>query len=265
MKLPIHQIDAFTGEVFRGNPAAVCPLERWLPDATMQSIAAENNLAETAFFAPRAADTAPAADYDLRWFTPEAEVDLCGHATLASAFVVFTVLGGARETVRFHTRSGVLVVRRDGESLVMDFPSRPPVACDPPLGLAEALGHAPREVWKARDLMAVYDTEDEVRALAPDFQAVRALGVFGVIATAPGREADFVSRFFAPLMGVPEDPATGSSHCTLTPYWAKRLGRPRLRARQVSARGGELECEDLGDRVAIGGRAVKYLEGTIEI
>jgi predicted PhzF superfamily epimerase YddE/YHI9 len=265
MKLPIYQVDAFAGGVFHGNPAAICPLERWLPDVTMQSIAAENNLAETAFFVPRPAGGRPAADYDLRWFTPEAEVDLCGHATLASAFVLFTSRGRASSTVAFHTRSGLLVVRRDGEALAMDFPSRPPVACEAPGGLVEALGRAPREVWKSRDLMAVYDSEDEVQSLAPNFQAIRALGVFGIIATAPGRDVDFVSRFFAPLMGVPEDPATGSSHCTLTPYWAKRLGKSRLRARQISARVGEMLCEDLGERVAIAGRAVLYLEGTITV
>jgi len=264
MRLPIYQVDAFASEVFHGNPAAVCPLERWLPEATMQSIAAENNLAETAFFVPRHGG-APDGDYDLRWFTPEAEVDLCGHATLASAFVVFTALDRAREAVTFHTRSGPLVVRRDGEALAMDFPARPPVACEAPMGLVAALGRAPLEVWKSRDVMAVYESEDAVRSLAPSFDGVRALGVFGIIATAPGRDVDFVSRFFAPLMGVPEDPATGSSHCTLTPYWAKRLGKSRLRARQVSARVGELLCEDLGERVAIAGRAVQYLEGTIEV
>src|SRR5690349_6123847 len=188
MRLPIYQIDAFASAVFRGNPAAVCPLERWLPDATMQSIGAENNLAETAFFVPRPASATPAADYDLRWFTPESEVDLCGHATLASAFVVFTRMDGARDSVSFHTRSGLLVVRRDGEALAMDFPSRPPHPCPPPAGLAEALGKAPREVGKARDLMAVYDSEDEVRDLVPDSRAIRALEVFGVIATAPGRD-----------------------------------------------------------------------------
>jgi len=265
MRLPIYQVDAFASAVFRGNPAAVCPLDRWLPDATMQSIGAENNLAETAFFVPRPAGASPAADYDLRWFTPEAEVDLCGHATLASAFVVFTRMDDARASVSFHTRSGPLIVRRDGEALAMDFPSRPPDPCPAPAGLAEALGRAPREVGKSRDLMAVYDSEDEVRSLAPDFQAIRALGVFGIIATAPGRDVDFVSRFFAPLMGVPEDPATGSSHCTLTPYWAKRLGKSRLRARQISSRVGDMECEDRGDRVSIAGRAVLYLEGTIEV
>jgi PhzF family phenazine biosynthesis protein len=270
MRLPLYQVDAFASEVFRGNPAAVCPLERWLPEATMQSIAAENNLAETAFFVRRDGGAGAAGqtgtDYDLRWFTPVAEIDLCGHATLASAFVVFTALEPAREAVTFHTKSGPLTVRRDGESLAMDFPSRPPSRCETPAGLAAALGKEPCEVWKSRDLMAVFETEDEVRALAPSFDRIRALGVHAVIVTAPGsREVDFVSRFFAPLVGVPEDPVTGSAHCTLIPYWAKRLGKSRLRARQVSARGGELLCEDLGARVSIAGHAVKYLEGTIEV
>ena len=262
MKIPIYQIDAFAPAVFAGNPAAVCPLGRWLPEATMQSVAAENNLAETAFFVPRGGGP----DYDLRWFTPEAEVDLCGHATLASAFVVFQVLDPKLQSVTFHTRSGPLTVGRDGDRLTMDFPSRPPERCESPAGLVEALGATPAEVWKSsRDLMAVFAGEDDVRGLRPSSDKVRSLGVFGVIATAPGREVDFVSRFFAPLVGVPEDPATGSSHCTLTPYWAKRLGRRRLHARQLSARGGEMWCEDRGDRVAIAGRAVKYLEGSIDV
>jgi len=271
MRLPLYQIDAFANAVFSGNPAGVCPLERWLPDATMQSIAAENNVAETAFFVPRPrAAGGPAAstggiDYDLRWFSPETEIDLCGHATLASGYVVFTALDPARQDVTFHTRSGPLTVRRDGDDLSMDFPARPPERCDAHAELSAALGATPREVWKSRDLMAVFDAEADVRALAPSFDGIRALGVFGVIATAPGRDVDFVSRFFAPLQGVPEDPATGSAHCTLTPYWAKRLGRPRLRARQISARVGELRCEDRGERVTIAGRAVKYLEGTIEV
>ena len=263
MKLPIYQVDAFAESVFKGNPAALCPLERWLPDATMQSIAAENNLAETAFFVPRAGAE---AEYDLRWFTPEIEMDLCGHATLASAFIVFTVLALAQRAVTFHTRSGPLTVKRDGERLKMDFPSRPPVPCEAPAGLTEALGGAPREVLKSRDLLAVFETEAEVRALKPAFDRIRALGVHAVIVTAPGSgEVDFVSRFFAPSVGVPEDPVTGSAHCTLIPYWAKRLGKPTLHARQVSARGGDLWCEDLGERVTMAGRAVKYLEGTIEV
>ena len=265
MKLPLYQIDAFASEVFHGNPAGVCPLERWLPDATMQSIAAENNLAETAFYVPRSGGDAAGGDYDLRWFTPAVEMDLCGHATLASAFIVFAASNGTRDAVTFHTRSGTLTVRRDGERLAMDFPARPPVPCAAPPGLAEALGRAPREVGKARDLLAVFDAEDEVRSLAPSFDRILALGVHALIVTAPGRDVDFVSRFFAPLVGVPEDPVTGSAHCTLIPYWAKRLGKDRLRARQVSARGGELECESLGERVSIAGRAVKYLEGTIEV
>lgn len=264
MKIPMFQIDAFARSVFSGNPAGVCPLERWLPEATMQAIAAENNQAETAFFVPRAPG-GPATDYDLRWFTPENEVDLCGHATLASGFLVFTGLQPGRTDVTFHTKSGPLTVRQAGEDLSMDFPSRPPERIEPPVDLGAALGATAREVWKSRDLMAVFDSEQDVRALKPSFDAIRALDTFGVIATAPGTEVDFVSRFFAPLQGVPEDPATGSSHCTLTPYWAKRLGRPKLRARQISKRVGEFTCEDRGDRVTIAGRAVKYLEGVIEV
>ena len=262
MKLPLYWIDAFTPTVFAGNPAAVCPLERWLPDATMQSIAAENNLAETAFFVPSAS---AAGDFDLRWFTPEAEIDLCGHATLASGHLVLTRLDPRRDSVRFHTKSGPLTVARAGEALSMDFPARAPDRCPEPEGLSAALGATPKEVWRSRDLMAVFETQEDVRGLKPSFDGIRALGVFGVIATAPGRDVDFVSRFFAPLMGVPEDPVTGSAHCTLVPYWAKRLGRSRLRARQISPRGGELDCEHRGERVTLAGRAVQYLEGTIEV
>lgn len=235
MKLPMYVIDAFATSVFSGNPAGVCPLERWIPDATMQSIAAENNQAETAFFVPRA----PAGrdtDYDLRWFSPETEIDLCGHATLASGFLIFTSLDPSRRDVTFHTKSGPLTVRRAGEDLAMDFPSRPPVPCEAPAQLAAGLGAVPREVWKSRDLMAVFDSEEEIRALTPSFDAIRKVDAFGIVATAPGDEVDFVSRFFAPLQGVPEDPATGSSHCTLTPYWAKRLGRPKLGPPALQAR-----------------------------
>ncbi|HKQ59082.1 MAG TPA: PhzF family phenazine biosynthesis protein [Candidatus Eisenbacteria bacterium] len=265
MKVPLYQIDAFTDTVFKGNPAAVCPLDRWLPDASMQSIAAENNLAETAFFVPRPAANGAPRDYDLRWFTPEAEIDLCGHATLASAYLVFTVLEPGRDSVTFHSQSGPLTVARAGGRLAMDFPSRPPVPIAAPAGLIEALGATPREVGKARDILAVFESEDQVRALKPAFDGIRALGVFGVIVTAPGRDVDFVSRFFAPLMGVPEDPVTGSSHCTLVPYWAKRLGKRALHARQISPRGGDLWCEDRGDRVLLAGHAVQYLEGAIEV
>ena len=259
MRLPIYQIDAFASAVFRGNPAAVCPLERWLPEQTMQSIAAENNVAETAFFVPR-----NGGEYDIRWFSPEVEIDLCGHATLASGLVVLTRIDPARESLIFHSRSGPLTVHRAGELLALDFPARPPERCEAD-GLAEALGAPPREIWKSRDLMAVYDSEEAVRALAPSFDRIRALDAFGVIATAPGKDVDFVSRFFAPRQGVPEDPATGSSHCTLVPYWSRILGRKTLRARQLSARVGDFFCEDRGERVRIAGQVVPYLEGTIEV
>jgi PhzF family phenazine biosynthesis protein len=257
VRIPLYQIDAFTGRLFAGNPAAVCPLKEWLEDQQLQAIAVENNLSETAFFVP-CGDA-----YQLRWFTPAVEVDLCGHATLASAFVILNYLDPRREAVRFETRSGELIVRRDGELLSMDFPARAPSRCEIPSDLVEALGAAPCEVWEARDYLAVYHAEEEIRALAPDLRALVAVGHFAVIVTAPGLEADFVSRFFAPAAGVPEDPVTGSAHCTLVPYWARRLGKTQLHARQVSARGGELWCEHRGDRVTIAGRAVRYLEGTI--
>jgi predicted PhzF superfamily epimerase YddE/YHI9 len=259
MELRIFQVDAFASRVFVGNPAAVMPLEAWLDDATLQSIAVENNLSETAFLVRHG------PDYDLRWFTPGFEIDLCGHATLASAFIVFTQLEPLREAVTFHTRSGPLVVTRDGDRLVMDFPSRPPVACDTPEGLVRGLGRAPLQTLRSRDLLAVFEREEDVLALRPDMQAIEALGVVGVIATAPGRDVDFVSRFFAPGAGVPEDPVTGSAHCTLVPYWSQRLGKPKLHARQVSARGGELFCEDRGARVTLAGHAVLFLEGVVRL
>ena len=259
MKLHCFFIDAFSDRPFHGNPAGVCPLERWLPDATLQAIAAENNLAETAFFVPRG------EAFDLRWFSPTVEVDLCGHATLASAFVLGRILGDARERLTFHSKGGVLHVTRDGDWLALDFPARAPEPCAIPEALIRGLGATPREVLRARDYLAAFGSEHEVRALAPDFAALATLDAFGVIVTAPGETADFVSRFFAPRVGINEDPATGSSHCTLIPYWAKRLGKRRLDALQVSARGGEFRCEDRGDRVSIGGRAVRYLEGAIEV
>ena len=293
MKIPCCHVDAFTGAMFGGNPAAVCPLAAWLPDALLQNIAAENNLSETAFLVPHG------EDYDLRWFTPTIEVDLCGHATLAAAFVLSTVLNVRANPIRFHSRSGVLSVAREaGGELTLDFPSRPPAPCAPPEALARGLGTRPAEVSKARDYLAVFASEAEVRALRPDFTALKTLDCLGIIATAPGlrraevrketlrsvgdgtrsgvedhpasatqagSDCDFVSRFFAPGAGVDEDPVTGSSHCTLIPYWAKRLGKTKLFARQVSRRGGELFCELAGDRVRIGGKAVLYLRGEIEI
>jgi PhzF family phenazine biosynthesis protein len=257
MRLPIYQIDAFAGELFRGNPAAVCPVEEWLEDGVLQAIAAENNLSETAFIRRRG------EEYDLRWFTPVTEVDLCGHATLASAFVVFQYLEPGWAAVRFRTRSGVLTVTREEELLTLDFPPLPAVPCEAPEALVRGLGTRPVEALKARDYMAVYEAEEEVRALRPDMEMLKRLDCLGVIATAPGRTVDFVSRFFAPGAGIPEDSVTGSAHCTLTPYWAERLGKSRLHAVQVSARGGELLCEVRGGRVFITGRGVRYLEGTI--
>ncbi len=261
MRLPIYQIDAFASAVFKGNPAAVVPLESWLPDATLQAIAMENNLAETAFFV-REGDA-----WRLRWFTPSVEVDLCGHATLATAHLMFTRLLPGSDRVRFETRSGRLEVTRIGERLTLDFPAQPAKLADETAVafVADALGARPQAVLAAMDYMAVFATESEVAALQPDMGRLARLDRRGMIVTAPGRQCDFVSRFFAPRVGIPEDPVTGSAHCTLTPYWAERLGKRSLAARQISPRGGELFCEDRGERVAIAGNAVLYLEGTIQI
>jgi len=260
MQLPLYQVDAFAGRVFAGNPAAVCPLEAWLPEETMQAIAEENNLAETAFFVPRG------EDFDIRWFTPVREIDLAGHPTLATAHVICTELAPGREQVRFHTRIGdELVVARRGDRYEMDFPARPPAPREGLGDVAGALGAEPREVLAARDGFAVFASEAEVRALAPDMARVAAIDVLGIIATAPGEDCDFVSRFFAPGAGVPEDPVTGSAHCTLIPYWAERLGKRKMFARQLSRRGGEIFCEHRGERVGIGGRAVSYLTGQITL
>jgi PhzF family phenazine biosynthesis protein len=257
LRIPVYQVDAFAGRVFSGNPAAICPLEEWLPDQQMQAIAAENNLAETAFFVRNG------GGYHLRWFTPTVEVDLCGHATLASAFVILNDLTPSEKSVRFETKSGTLTVTRDGDLLTLDFPARPPEECTADPRLVPALGGHPEKVLAARDYLVVYGSETEVRALQPDMEAIKNLDRFAVIATAPGKDADFVSRFFAPAQGIPEDPATGSAHCTLIPYWSNRLGKKKLHAYQVSPRVGELWCEDRGERVSISGKAVKFLQGTI--
>jgi predicted PhzF superfamily epimerase YddE/YHI9 len=261
MRLPIYQVDAFTDSLFGGNPAAVCPLDAWLPDATMQAIAAENNLSETAFFIRQG------GDYALRWFTPTVEVDLCGHATLASGHVVFSFIEPERDSVNFHAaKAGTLKVDRHGDMLVMDFPAWPPAACAAPSGLLAALGGTPREVLCAHDHLIVYGNAAEIAALAPDLAALAKVDCWAAIVTAPGENGvDFVSRFFAPAQGVPEDPVTGRAHCTLVPYWAKRLNKTELEARQISRRGGALRCTLNGDRVSIGGRAVVYLEGRIEV
>lgn len=258
MKLPLYHIDAFASQVFNGNPAAVVPLDKWLDDALLQNIAAENNLSETAFFVRRS------DDYDLRWFTPTLEIDLCGHATLASAWVLYHERGYKNEAVKFQTRSGPLMVSRRRDLLVLDFPARPPRKVKAPTGLALALGAEPVKVLAARDYLCVFDSERQVRELKPDFAALARLDRM-VIVTAKSRDVDFVSRFFAPGHGVNEDPVTGSSHCTLVPYWAEQTGKHKLHALQVSARGGELFCELSKDRVLMAGRAVKYLEGSLEV
>jgi PhzF family phenazine biosynthesis protein len=257
-RIPYFEVDAFANRLFRGNPAGICPLEKWPDDVLMQNIAAENNLSETAFFVPRG------EDYDLRWFTPTTEIDLCGHATLASAFILFSELGFRGDFVHFHSKSGPLTVSRNGDLLTLDFPSRPPAPCGEPEALVRGLGKKPVEVSKARDYFAVFAKAEDVRSLQPDFALLGTLDE-KVIVTAPGADCDFVSRFFAPTAGVNEDPVTGSAHCTLIPYWSQRLGKTELFARQLSKRGGELFCEDAGERVRIGGNAVLYSRGQIEL
>jgi PhzF family phenazine biosynthesis protein len=261
MSLPFFWIDAFTDRIFSGNPAGVAPLERWLPDDVMQRIAFENGLSETAFFVR----TGP-GQYHLRWFTPAIEVELCGHATLASAHVLWTELGERAGRITFASRSGPLHVARAGDRLELDFPSQPAVATAIPDLLIQGLGRRPEFTGRAGTRwLCVFAEAADVRTLRPDQTRLALVSPGRVIVTAPGDDCDFVSRFFAPDAGVPEDPVTGSAHCTLTPYWAERLGRPRLHARQVSARGGELWCEQRGDRVGIAGRAVTYLRGALNV
>jgi len=262
MSLRVFHVDAFTAKPFAGNPAAVCPLARWLDDGLLQAVAAENNLSETAFFVPF-------GDHcELRWFTPRCEVKLCGHATLASAFVVLQILGTGRDSVRFETRfSGQLTVTRAGDLLAMDFPLLTPWACAaPPAGLIDGLDKAPTSVVRIEDnYFAIYESEEEIRRIRPDLRLLEKLHPAGVAITAPGNDADFVSRYFAPSYGIPEDPVTGSTHCSLAPYWAQRLGKPSLHARQISERGGELWCEVGAGRVILKGNAVLTLRGELLI
>lgn len=258
-RLKQYQIDAFATRVFEGNPAAVVPLDAWLDDGVLQAIAEENNLSETAFFVPSA------RGFHLRWFTPITEVDLCGHATLATAHVLFEILGYRQPVIIFETRSGELFVERQGSLLVMDFPAAPPQPCATPDVLVEGLGCRPVETLAAADYVCVFETEESIRALTPNFGKLSELDLRGVIVTAPGRDVDFVSRFFAPKLGISEDPVTGAAHCELTPYWAVRLGKNRLSARQVSKRGGEIFCEVEGERVRLAGQAVTFMEAEIEI
>jgi len=259
MRTPLYQVDAFADRPFEGNPAAVCPLEDWLPDELMQSIAAENNLSETAFLVRNG------EDWDLRWFTPVREVDLCGHATLASGWVVLERLDRGRSSARFHTRSGARTVEREGELLSLDIPSIVPAPVEPNAATVAALGREPRAMLAGTYPMAVYDSEREVRELEPDMRALARAEPLAVIVTAPaeGAALDLVSRFFAPAVGIDEDPVTGSAHASLVPYWAARLGVRELSARQVSRRGGSLTCRLRGDRVRLLGRAVPYLEGEL--
>lgn len=262
MAIPYYHVDAFTDELFAGNPAGVCILSAFLADGVMQKIAAENRHSETAFVVARAD-----GDFDLRWFTPEVEDDLCGHATLASAYVLALRKHGAWP-VRFHTRGGVLTVVQKEDGFEMDFPVRPPQSCEAPAGLLPALGLKEALVMKGRDYMVVVDSVEQVRGLAPDFAALAKVnvGTDGTIVTAAGGgDVDYVCRMFVPGVGIDEDPATGSIHCTLAPYWAGRLGKESLRARQLSARGGSMRCAVDGDRVKIAGRARLYLQGMIEV
>jgi PhzF family phenazine biosynthesis protein len=255
--LPYFHVDAFTSHVFSGNPAGVCPLEQWPDDATLQKIAAENNLSETAFFVRKK------HEFELRWFAPKTEVDLCGHATLASAFVIFNFLGFTSDVILFSTRSGPLAVKKKNGLLEMDFPARPGTPVAAPDALIKGLGKNITEVYQSRDYLVVLNSEEEVRCMKPDFKELSKLDCTGVIITSNGKDVDFVSRFFAPRVGIPEDPVTGSSHCTLIPYWSEKLGKKTLTAHQASWRGGELFCKHNGDRVSIAGKNVLYLQGNI--
>jgi PhzF family phenazine biosynthesis protein len=258
--LSIFQVDAFTTQLFGGNPAAVVPLETWLPDETMQRIAMENNLAETAFIVREA------EGYHIRWFTPAVEVDLCGHATLASAYVYFSEIGHSAPSISFRSRSGVLTVQRNGNELTLDFPvdelREVPLTAE----LTAPFSETPLAAFKGKtDYMLVFASESEIAAMVPDLSRIHVLDARGVIVTAKGNDADFVSRFFAPQAGINEDPATGSAHTSLTPYWARQLGKKTMKALQLSARGGSLTCTDEGSRILIAGECRFYLRGQIFI
>ena len=260
MKIPIYQVDAFTSEVFKGNPAAVCPLEEWLPDKTMQEIAKENNLSETAFFINKK-DT-----FDIRWFTPVSELDLAGHPTLATAHVIIRELNFKLDKIIFNTKIGdILTVTIEKNLFIMNFPSRPPELENNIDSVAEALGKKPKFLLRHRDALAVFDNEEDIRSISPNMEKLKELDCPAVIVTAPGNKVDFVSRNFAPKLGIPEDPVTGSAHCELIPYWSKILNKKELLAHQISERGGKLYCTHNEDRVTIGGEAVTFLRGEIDI
>jgi PhzF family phenazine biosynthesis protein len=259
MKLKLFQVDAFSNTTLGGNPAAVCPLDEWLPDEKLLAIAAENNVAETAYF------VRSGEGYQLRWFTPEVEVDLCGHATLAASWVLFNELNVEVETLHFSTRGGELRVNRRGNLLAMDFPATVPVHREAPPGLLEALGIAKAEVLEARDYVVVVESEAELASISPDFALLKDVTSFGVCVTTKGKEFDFVSRWFGPKIGVNEDITTGAAHAWLAPYWAERLGKHTLTAQQGGKRKGQLTCEVLGERVLLIGAASTYLRGEIEV
>jgi PhzF family phenazine biosynthesis protein len=258
MLVPFYQVDAFTEKLFGGNPAGVCPLEQWLPDEVMQKISMENNLSETAFFVRED------GGYHIRWFTPKVEVNLCGHATLASAHIIFNYLGFTGEVISFKSKSGILNVRKEGELLILDFPANKPQRTSLPEEFVQSLNITPIQCFRGReDYLLLYKSQQEIEALFPDFRKLEKIDARAVIVTAPGETADFVSRFFAPRVGVDEDPVTGSAHTVLIPYWAEKLNKTEMKALQLSRRGGALFCRLRGDRVDIGGRAVTYLKGEI--
>jgi PhzF family phenazine biosynthesis protein len=259
MELTLYQIDAFSSRVFEGNPAAVCSLDEWLPDETMQSIAQENNLSETAFFVPKD------DGFHIRWFTPASEVDLCGHATLGSAYVLFNILGYKNEAIRFDSKSGLLIVTKKDEWLTLNFPKQPPVPCETPNVIIEAFNREPIECAKSEDIIAVFEDEVDIASANPNFEQLKKLDARGVIITAKSKRYDFVARFFAPRYGIPEDPVTGSAYTQLAPYWSAKLGKNKFKAKQISSRGGKVYCEIVGDRVLISGKAIKYMEGKITI
>ena len=259
MTLKLYQIDAFATKVFEGNPACVMPLISWLDDALMQKIAMENNLSETAFFVPKG------EDFEIRWFTPSKEVNLCGHATLASAYVLFELLDYDRDSIVFHSKSGALHIKRENDLISMDFPSEPPISCKTPSAIIEAFGIEPVEVLKSVDYIVVFENETDIRAIKPNYEALKKLDLRGVCITTTDTKYDFVSRFFAPNYGVDEDSVTGSAYTQLMPYWTKRLGKDKLFSKQVSMRGGELMCEHKGERIMIAGKCVSYMVGDVQI
>lgn len=263
MKLNLYQIDAFTSKLFSGNPAAVVPLESWIDDELMQKLAFENNLSETVFFVPSTQGSE--ADFDIRWFTPQLEINLCGHATLASAFVIFNYLNFSKPEIKFNSQSGILHVTKEGDLIKMNFPSwNPDELNDPPINLKDALGGADiKGIYKNRDLLVELADEDAVINCVPDFSAMKNTG-YKIIITAPGKSLDFVSRFFAPTAGIDEDPVTGSAHSQLIPYWSKKLNKEKMNALQLSKRGGVIYCEQKGNRVIMAGNCVFYMKGEFE-